>query len=158
MFNAPTTTETFKVEAYVYDVKPTITSLWVGGQSLCHLQSRCILHFYRKEDGVQAGIALAIKKKISLYHSLFFQPPVYGGSQVMCKLAKQTVTSSKTRSKKWLAHGKVESLCISQRRVPASTHIVSVKSSSYAPALTPELWIPQPSQPLSSLGFSKTSQ
>ena len=27
MFNAPTTTKTFKVEAYVYDVKPTITSL-----------------------------------------------------------------------------------------------------------------------------------
>ena len=27
MFNAPTTSETFKVEAYVDDVKPAITSL-----------------------------------------------------------------------------------------------------------------------------------
>ena len=37
----------------------------------------------------------------------------------------------------------------------ARTHIGSVKSSSNVPPLTPELWIPQPSWPLSSLGFSR---
>ena len=49
MFNAPTTTETFKVEAYVDDVKPAITSLAEfelvdRGSAIFEAASGCILH------------------------------------------------------------------------------------------------------------------
>ena len=49
MFNAPTTSETFKVEAYVDDVKPAITSLAEfelvdKGSAIFEAASGCILH------------------------------------------------------------------------------------------------------------------
>ena len=49
MFNAPTTTETFKVEAYVDDVKPAITSLAEfelvdKGSAIFEAASGCVLH------------------------------------------------------------------------------------------------------------------
>ena len=49
IFNAPTTTETYKVMAYVDDVKPAITSLDEfslvdRGSALFEAASGCILH------------------------------------------------------------------------------------------------------------------
>ena len=49
MFNAPSTTETFKVEAYIDDVKPAITSLAEfelvdRGSAIFEAASGCILH------------------------------------------------------------------------------------------------------------------
>ena len=160
----PTTTETFKVEAYVDDVKPAFTSLADfglvdRGSAIFKAASGCVLHrdpskgkvkFLPIGGWMEAKWYTPWPSKSGYSYTIHcpFQPPRYGGSQVMGKLLRNLLNQwwqapRHSQKRDWPL--KFVSLCISPRGVPASTPIVWAKYSPNAPAFTLKLWILQQS-------------
>ena len=99
VFNAPITTETCKVGAYVDDVKPGITSLAefdlvdrgsaIFGCILHRDASKGKVNSYRMEAKRQTPWPSKSGYSITIHCP--FKPPGYGVSQVKCKLPQNSL-------------------------------------------------------------------